>query len=118
MDYLKQFLNYAQDTMKKLFYLTSIVCLICCLALLKPNCALGQSKSIQSYTIDYPTHKMFLASKSANTQDAITLRMEPVNLTTESTLLHQEQSVLTGPGKVVACMVLLSCLFFYCNRKK
>ncbi|MEM6379649.1 MAG: hypothetical protein AAF705_15710 [Bacteroidota bacterium] len=104
--------------MKKLFYLTSIAYVICCLALLKPSCALGQSKSIQSYTIDYPTHKMLLASKSVNTQDAITLDVEPVNLRTESTLLHQEQSVLTGPGKVVAWMVFLSCLFFYCNRKK
>jgi hypothetical protein len=30
----------------------------------------------------------------------------------------QLQSALTGPGKVVTCIMTLSCLFFYFNRKK
>lgn len=101
--------------MKKSVSLIAIYFLIVCVALIEP----GQVFAQTSLPKDSLSTKVLQGT--AEIQLGLAVSVNQAN----SMLLHEpaippmhSQSALTGPGKVVMCVVVLSCLFFYFNRKK
>lgn len=106
--------------MKNLFYLTSIGFLIGCLILLGPCNTVAQSQQKQAYQKDSLVQKILYSTSATSTMLPQNLLDAPSSLWTEESnaMPLQSQAALTGPGKVVTCIMILSCLFFYFNRKK
>lgn len=105
--------------MKNLFYLTSIGFLIGCLILLAPSNTVAQSQQ-QTYQKDSLVQKVLYSTSVTSMILPQNLVDEPNNLWAKKSnaMPLPSQAALTGPGKVVTCIMILSCLFFYFNRKK
>ncbi|GAB5551978.1 MAG: hypothetical protein Sapg2KO_15690 [Saprospiraceae bacterium] len=106
--------------MKKLFYLPTNVFLTCALVLLSLVNAAGQSQQAPASPKDSLAKTVLYSTSATNTMMAQPLVEKSTSLWSDpSNEYHlQTQSALTGPGKVVTCVMILSCLFFYFNRKK
>lgn len=102
--------------MKKLFYLTSVTLLFLCLFLGVSQPVFGQTNTSQAVAKDSMTIQVVQSNSIVNPLAISVATNHPGFSKPIGTM--QAQSVLTGPGKVVVCVVVLSCLFFYFNRKK